>query len=54
MKLAPVFLLLALSGCGLKPLYSGGSSGVVAKTLSGIAVAPNRRKKRLAGSQCAH
>jgi LPS-assembly lipoprotein len=32
--------LLALSACGLKPLYSGGSSGVVAQTLSGIAVTP--------------
>jgi LPS-assembly lipoprotein len=32
--------LLALSACGLRPLYSGGSSGVVAQTLSGIAVTP--------------
>jgi LPS-assembly lipoprotein len=40
MKRAAIALLLALSGCGLKPLYSGGSSGVVAQTLSGIAVTP--------------
>jgi len=33
-------LLLSTGGCGLKPLYSGGSSGVVAQTLSGIAVTP--------------
>lgn len=32
--------LLALSACGLHPLYSGGSSGAVAQTLSGIEVAP--------------
>lgn len=31
---------LALSGCGLRPLYSGGSSGPVATTLSRIEVAP--------------
>jgi len=29
-----------LSGCGLHPLYSGGSSGVVATTLTRIQVAP--------------
>ena len=33
-------IALALSGCGLRPLYSGGSNGVVAKTLHGIEVAP--------------
>jgi LPS-assembly lipoprotein len=32
--------LAVLSGCGLRPLYSGGSSGVVAQTLSGIDVLP--------------
>ena len=32
--------LLALSGCGLKPLYSGGSNGVVATTLADVSVAP--------------
>lgn len=32
--------VLALSACGLHPLYSGGSSGVVAATLSRVEVAP--------------
>lgn len=32
--------LIALSGCGLRPLYSGGGSGPVATTLSRIEVAP--------------
>lgn len=32
--------LIASSGCGLRPLYSGGSSGAVASTLSRIEVAP--------------
>lgn len=32
--------LLALPGCGLRPLYSGGSSGAVATTLRSIDVAP--------------
>lgn len=32
--------VIALSGCGLRPLYSGGSSGPVATTLSRIEVAP--------------
>jgi len=31
---------LALSACGLRPLYGGGSTGVVAATLSGVTVAP--------------
>ena len=33
-------LLLAVSGCSLHPLYSGGSSGRVAQTLEGVQVAP--------------
>ena len=33
-------LVLSLSGCGLHPLYSGGSSGTVATTLTQIDVAP--------------
>lgn len=33
-------LLLALSACGLRPLYSGGSSGTVAQTLRSVDVAP--------------
>ena len=36
--------VLALSGCGLRPLYSGGSSGPVASTLSRIEVAPIQGK----------
>jgi LPS-assembly lipoprotein len=36
-RLAP-FLLLA--GCGLQPLYSGGSDGAVAQALAGVDVAP--------------
>ena len=32
--------LLALSGCGLHPLYSGGSHGTVATTLGAVTVAP--------------
>ena len=31
--------LLALSGCGLRPLYAGGSDGAVATTLGSITVA---------------
>lgn len=33
-------LALALAGCGLKPLYGGGSGGSVAGTLSHVEVAP--------------
>jgi LPS-assembly lipoprotein len=32
--------LLALSGCGLRPLYAGGSSGAVAATLGAVTVSP--------------
>jgi LPS-assembly lipoprotein len=32
--------LLAVGGCGLRPLYSGGSSGTVASTLRSVSVAP--------------
>lgn len=40
-KLLPLLLIaLAVSGCGLRPLYGGGSSGVVGQTLGGIEVAP--------------
>ena len=35
-----VFALLALQGCGLRPLYSGGSGGTVASTLRSVSVAP--------------
>lgn len=44
MRPAPALLaamaVIALSGCGLRPLYSGGSNGPVATTLSRIEVAP--------------
>lgn len=33
-------LALLLSGCGLRPLYSGGASGPVAQTLEAVSVAP--------------
>lgn len=39
--LAPLMLL---SACGLQPLYSGGSGGVVASTLAGIEVGPMEGK----------
>jgi LPS-assembly lipoprotein len=32
--------LLALSACGLRPIYGGGSSGAVAATLGSVTVAP--------------
>jgi LPS-assembly lipoprotein len=33
-------LLLGLTGCGLHPMYSGGTSGPVASTLARVEVAP--------------
>lgn len=36
----PLLLLAALAGCGLRPLYSGGSDGAVAASLAGVSVAP--------------
>ncbi len=33
-------LPLSLSGCGLHPLYAGGTSGTVARSLAGVDVAP--------------
>lgn len=54
-------LALASSGCGLRPLYAGGSSGAVAQAMSGIEVAPiegkagwlmaNALRDRLGGGQ---
>lgn len=38
-RLAP-FLLLALTACGLRPLYAGGGSGAVASALTAVEVAP--------------
>ncbi len=40
MKRIALLMVLSLTGCGLRPLYSGGSSGIVAQTLSGIDVLP--------------
>jgi LPS-assembly lipoprotein len=39
-RFALVLWLLPLAGCGLHPLYSGGSSGAVATTLGSVTVAP--------------
>jgi LPS-assembly lipoprotein len=39
-RLALALLALALSGCGLHPLYSGGSSGAVATALGSVTVPP--------------
>ena len=38
--LAPAALSLALAGCGLQPMYSGGTRSAVAQGLSAIEVAP--------------
>lgn len=39
-RAAALLLALALPGCGLHPLYSGGSSGAVATMLTVVEVAP--------------
>ena len=39
-RAALIALSLALTGCGLRPLYAGGGSGPVAQVLRGVAVAP--------------
>src|SRR3546814_13736910 len=40
-RFLPLLLVTAcLSGCGLRPLYSGGSQGAVAQSLRDIEVAP--------------
>jgi LPS-assembly lipoprotein len=38
--LAPLLAAVALGGCGLQPLYRGGSGGTVAATMRSITVAP--------------
>jgi LPS-assembly lipoprotein len=38
--LAPLLAAVALGGCGLHPLYGGGSGGTVAATMRSITVAP--------------
>lgn len=41
MRAAPLLAIgLALTGCGLRPLYGGGSGGAVAAALVGVEVAP--------------
>jgi LPS-assembly lipoprotein len=40
MKRLAVLGLLLLGGCGLQPMYAGGSHGAVAQTLSGVEVGP--------------
>ena len=39
-RLPLVVLALLLSGCSLRPLYSGGGSGVVAQSLQSVQVGP--------------
>ena len=36
----PLGLILLASGCALRPLYAGGASGTVARTLESVQVAP--------------
>jgi LPS-assembly lipoprotein len=38
-RIALAVALLSVAGCGLRPLYSGGSSGAVASTLRSVTVA---------------
>lgn len=38
--LAAVLLSTSLGGCGLRPVYSGGSSGAVAQALRSVQIAP--------------
>ena len=40
MRASLILLPLALAGCGLRPLYSGGESGAVATALRQVEVAP--------------
>ena len=40
MRALALAALLALSGCGLQPMYAGGASGTVATGVSSIQVAP--------------
>ena len=39
-RLLALLALFALTGCGLRPVYGGGSSGPVATTLRSVSVAP--------------
>ena len=40
MRVVALALVLALSGCGLRPMYAGGGSGTVATSLRSVQVAP--------------
>ncbi len=40
MRILLLCALIVLAGCGLRPLYGGGGSGPVARTLGSVAVAP--------------
>lgn len=42
--LLPLAALLALSGCGLRPMYAGGGSGAVAQGLAAVEVPPIQGK----------
>lgn len=42
--IAPALLVLMLAGCGLQPLYSGGSKGAVASVLGAVSVEPIQGK----------
>ncbi|MEY2928035.1 MAG: hypothetical protein RL367_2512, partial [Pseudomonadota bacterium] len=35
-----ILVPLALAGCGLQPLYSGGHNGAVAQTLTSVEIGP--------------
>src|SRR5687767_15822472 len=40
MRVLALALVLALSACGLRPMYAGGGSGAVATSLRSVQVAP--------------
>ncbi|MGZ3271941.1 MAG: LPS assembly lipoprotein LptE, partial [Croceibacterium sp.] len=40
----PFAMLLALSGCGLSPMYAGGGNGAVAQGLAAVEVPPIQGK----------
>jgi LPS-assembly lipoprotein len=37
---APLLILAALSGCGLRPLYADGTKGAVARNMGSVAIEP--------------
>ena len=39
-RIIALLLVLSLSGCGLRPLYSGGGKGVVAQNLRSVSLGP--------------